>query len=125
MAPELATGTLTRAAVLAGGYAWLLATSSRAVGESLRRFTGTALTDLDDETKDTGWLIGKCENVLVVTLVLVGAYTALGIIFAAKSLVRREDTSSEDTTYYLTGTLVNFTYSLLVGLAILAGLRAV
>lgn len=79
-------------------------------------FTGKALETDSDIEEDTGWLIGRLENVLVLTLVLAGQYTALSIIFAAKSWVRREDTSSENTTYYLAGTLVNFTYSIVVGI---------
>lgn len=79
-------------------------------------FTGKALESDSDIEEDTGWLIGRLENVLVLTLVFVGEFTALSIIFAAKSWVRREDTASENTTYYLAGTLVNFTYSIAVGL---------
>lgn len=116
---------IVEVAVVIGGYIFLLATSSFVVIGSLRQFTGTQLADLAEEKQDTGWLIGKCENVLVLTLVLVEAYTALGIIFAAKSLVRREDISSEDTTYYLSGTLVNFTYSLLIGLVVVELLTVV
>lgn len=80
-------------------------------------FTGEALETEADVREDTGWLIGRLENVIVLTLVLVGEYTALSIIFAAKSWVRYEDTASEDTTYYLAGTLVNFTYSIVGGIA--------
>lgn len=79
-------------------------------------FTGRALEDDTDIEEDTGWLIGRLENVIVLTLVLAGEYTALSIIFAAKSWVRREDTAGGNTTYYLAGTLVNFTYSIVVGL---------
>lgn len=91
------------------------------VSKSLRKgvwqiFTGKALESDSDVEEDTGWLIGRLENVLVLTLVVVGEYTALSIIFAAKSWVRREDTASGNTTYYLAGTLVNFTYSIIVGL---------
>lgn len=78
-------------------------------------FTGRALEGESDVEQDTGWLVGRLENVLVLTLVLAGQYTALSIIFAAKSWVRVEDTASGNTTYYLAGTLVNFTYSILVG----------
>ena len=79
-------------------------------------FTGQAIEGEADAEEDTGWLIGRIENVLVLTLILVGAYTALSIIFAAKSWVRYEDTASSDSTYYLAGTLVNFTYSIVFGL---------
>lgn len=64
--------------------------------------------------RDVGRIIGKCENVLVVTFVVAGAFTALALVFGAKSIVRREDMQN-NSKYYLAGTLVNFTYSLLVG----------
>ncbi|SDM72864.1 hypothetical protein SAMN04487949_2420 [Halogranum gelatinilyticum] len=79
-------------------------------------FSGKALETDSDVKVDTGWLIGRLENILVMTLVVAGQYTALSIIFAAKSWVRKEDTASGNTTYYLAGTLVNFTYSIVVGL---------
>lgn len=89
------------------------------VERAMQLFTGRALEDDADVEEDTGWLIGRLENVLVLTLVLVGEYTALSIVFAAKSWVRREDTASENSTYYLAGTLTNFTYSIVAGLATL------
>lgn len=101
-----------------GGYAFLLGTSTLVVTQGLERFTGDAIPGRSDIDEDTGWLIGKLENVLVLTFTLAGAYTALSIVFAAKSIIRREDMSSENTTYYLAGTLLNFTYSVVVGLAV-------
>lgn len=71
---------------------------------------------LNKTQRDTGQIIGKCENVLVYLFIILEAYTALGLVFAAKSLVRKEDIDSDDTSYYLTGTLVNFTYSIVVAL---------
>jgi tetrahydromethanopterin S-methyltransferase subunit B len=38
-------------------------------------------------------------------------------VFAAKSIVRREDMKN-DSLFYLAGTLVNFTYSIVVGLVV-------
>lgn len=71
--------------------------------------------EIDDEQKDTGTAIGKVENILILTFMLLQAYTALGVIFAAKSIVRSEDIDTGDTSYYLTGTITNFTYSIIVG----------
>lgn len=62
---------------------------------------------------DTGKIIGRCENLLVVTLVLFNQFPALAIIFAAKGIVRQRDIA-RDANYYLGGTLVNFTWSVLV-----------
>jgi len=58
-----------------------------------------------------------CENVLTLTFVLAGAYTALAVVFAAKGIVRKDDIE-KNSLFYLAGTLVNLTYSVLVGLAV-------
>jgi hypothetical protein len=97
--------------VMLGSYALLLSSSGIVVEWAL----DAADIDAGDQQRDTGTVIGKAENVLVLTLMLVEAYTALGVIFAAKSIVRKSDMDTGDTSYYLTGTIVNFTYSVLVG----------
>lgn len=73
----------------------------------------TSESDEERQRRDTGTIIGKIENLLVVFLVLLGEYTALSVIFAGKSLVRRDNMGGEDSSYYLTGTITNFTYSLI------------
>ena len=74
----------------------------------------------DAATARSGLLIGKCENILVVTLVLLDGLTAVALIFTAKSLIRRDAVA--DTEYLLGGTLVNVTYS--IHIALLAQLVA-
>lgn len=97
----------------------LAATSGYVVRVSLRRALGPDYDEsIGSEVKDTGFVIGKAENVLVYVLIFAGAYTALALVFAAKSLVRREDITSGDTTYYLAGTMVNFTYSVVFAQAV-------
>jgi hypothetical protein len=113
---DLSGVPLQRYAGFAAAGAFLWATSGYVVRWALR-FAGT---DSDAGDADTGRAIGKVENALVLTLVLTGAYTALGLVFTAKSIVRWQDMDSENTTYYLTGSVANFTYSLLVGVAALA-----
>ena len=117
--------------VAAIGHSWLLVgvvllaylflhlTSGRVVHYAF----GVAGVTVADEDRDTGTAIGKIENVLVLTLMLLEAYTALGVIFAAKSLVRKDDIDTGDTSYYLLGTLANFTYSVVVGMVVHVGLR--
>lgn len=101
-------------ATLVAGYGLLLATSGYVVTGVLR-FAGAEVTE--DEA-DTGRAVGKVENVLILTLTLLGAYTALGLVFTAKSIVRWQDISSGNTTYYLTGSVANVTYSLVYGVAL-------
>lgn len=105
-----------RVAILLAGYTLLLATSGYVVAASLA-FAGA---DVEEETADTGRAVGKVENVLILTLTLLGAYTALGLVFTAKSIVRWQDISSGNTTYYLTGSVANVTYSLVYGVALAA-----
>lgn len=69
------------------------------------------------QDRDVGVIVGKSENVLLLTFILAEAYTALAVIFAAKGLVRREDIE-KNTLYYLAGTLTNVTYSVAVGVAV-------
>ncbi len=102
---------------VAGGL-FLLGSSTFVVIRGLETFTGEAIREDEEIDQDTGWLIGKLENVLVFVLVIFGEWTALSIVFAAKSFVRREDISSGNTTYYLAGTLLNFTYSVVVALLV-------
>jgi hypothetical protein len=62
---------------------------------------------------DAGAVIGKCENIITVTCVLLGEVTGLALIFAAKSIVRTEDIR-RNASYYLGGTLVNLVWGLVV-----------
>ena len=65
---------------------------------------------------NAGAVIGKCENLLIITLVLMGEYQGLGLVLAAKSIARIEAVK-ENASYYLGGTLVNLVWSVAVGLA--------
>ncbi len=104
-----------RVLVIIGFTLFLLGTSGKVVFGLLSRVARERDAALREEkrTLDVGFLVGKCENLLVVAFVLAGAYTALGLIFAAKAMVRRED-MRRDSLYFLAGTMINFTYSVLV-----------
>lgn len=99
-------------------YLLLLLTSGRLVFLVLSRTSDRDVIEkIEQSALDTGFVVGKCENILIPTLVVLEQYTALGLIFAAKAIVRRED-MKKNTLYYLAGTMVNFTYSLLVGVVV-------
>lgn len=99
----------------------LLATSGYATRFAFYH-AGVDTSGDSDVDVDTGATIGKIENILVLGLMLLEAYTALGVIFAAKSIVRRADMTGGDTSYYLTGTLANFTYSVIISLVLYVSL---
>jgi hypothetical protein len=67
----------------------------------------------DDKAKSdnvkAGRLIGILERMLIVILLIVGQYTAIGLVFAAKSLTRFDKISKDSkfAEYYLIGTLLS------------------
>jgi hypothetical protein len=105
-------------AVVVAGYLGLLATSGAVVTNTLD-YVPDAGGEVSTRERDVGVLVGKCENVLALTFVLAGAYTALALVFAAKGIVRKDDIE-KNTLFYLAGTLVNLTYSVLVGVLVVA-----
>jgi len=72
-------------------------------------------SDIKPEVRKVGRWIGACEHFLVVTFVLVNEYTAIGLIFAAKELVRSREIK-EKASYYLLGTLLSVSFAILFGL---------
>ncbi len=100
-------------AVVALAYVLLLATSGFVVVRSISLVPSDDVEPTERE-RDVGAIVGKCENLLTLTFILLGAYTALAVIFAAKGIIRKDDIE-KNSLYYLAGTLVNFTYSVLVG----------
>ena len=69
------------------------------------------------ERISTGLIIGKCENLIIYLMVLTGSYTALAIIFTAKTILRKEDIA-KNSMFFLAGTMINVTYSLLISLLV-------
>ena len=98
--------------------------ASPACVESARK----ALPPADEQAaaeRDTGRIVGKCENLLIILFVVAGAITGMALIFTAKAFVRQKEFHSNPR-YYLVGTLVNTTYSVTMGFvarAILLGIH--
>lgn len=90
----------------------------------------TAISEIDSpemsrERKDlerAGRWIGAMERVLALTLVLLGQYTAIGFIIAAKSILRYGDKALRKTEYVLVGTLLSFGIAVLLGIAFREGI---
>lgn len=71
-----------------------------------------------------GRAVGALERALALTLVLLGEYSAVGWIIAAKSLARfKQLEDREFAEYFLVGTLASFLLALLVGLGVRILLR--
>jgi hypothetical protein len=66
-----------------------------------------------------GRAIGILERAIVLTLVLVGQYGALGLVVAAKSLARFKNLEDREfAEYFLVGTLASLLLALAAGLAV-------
>lgn len=81
-----------------------------------------ALFYSDDESlKSAGKWIGILERIIILSLVLVNQYSAIGFLVAAKSILRfkeiNDNTENKNLVeYYLIGTLLSISITLLVGI---------
>ena len=130
--PPLITSSKRKVLIIVLAYVITLALSTRVVASFVSPPappSGTPATPEDqehatEERRHLGGIIGKCENIIIVTFILAHAETGLALIFAAKALVRRQDIE-QDPGYFLGGTLINFVWSLAVAMvarALIAGL---
>ena len=66
-----------------------------------------------------GLVIGVLERAIVLTLVLLGQFGALGLVIAAKALTRFRALDDRDfAEYVLIGTLASLLFALLIGIAV-------
>ena len=108
-----------KAIVIVAAYVITLTLSGKVVAYFVlpRKRAARPAPDPDGPRFNTSALIGKCENILTVTLVLLGQETGLALIFTAKSFVRKEEIE-RNPGFFLGGTLVNLVWGLVVaGLA--------
>lgn len=108
--------------VMAVAFALLLLTSGKVISLVLKTITKKNLAEAanDDRPPEVaeriavGNIIGKCENILILVFVILEAYTAIAIVITAKTMVRKEEIE-KNSMYFLAGTLINVSYSVLVG----------
>ena len=98
--------------VLIGYFATFFITNLLIKKIVLKGKTG-ANVDIDKKTIRDGYIIGKCENIIILSFVLAGEVTGLALIFAAKSLARQKDIN-DNAGFFLAGTMINFTASLVL-----------
>lgn len=110
-------------ALLAAGYLGGFLVGSLLLRAVLRFVKSKKQVEWWINFRDVGTWIGLCEHFLVVSFVLADEYTAIALVFAAKELVRA-DRVKDDPGYYLLGTLLNITLSILFGLALKFSLLA-
>ena len=72
------------------------------------------IDEKDEKLIRDGFIIGKCENIIILCFVLAGEITGLALVFAAKNLAR-QNKINDNAGFFLAGTMVNFTASLIIG----------
>jgi len=109
-------GYALKIAVVASGYVLV----SVICGYLIKSILGKYDRDVGNGgLEGAGMVIGIIERVLVLTFVLVNQYTAITIIFAAKSIARFNELKDRKTAeYYLIGTLISITFATIIGITI-------
>lgn len=112
--------TLTKAVILIMGYFVTFLSTSYLIKKIVLKGKKGHENDTNASLKvpgkreiREGYIIGKCENIIILSFILVGEITGLALIFAAKNLARQKDIK-ENAGFFLTGTMVNFTASLVI-----------
>lgn len=111
--PALITAPLAQVLVVLVAYLLALAGSGPVVRYFVLPRDAPPLSRPPGLRFDPSAVIGKCENFLTVTFMLMNAPEGIAIIFTAKSIVR-SDKIRENAGFYLGGTLVNLVWSLAV-----------
>ena len=62
---------------------------------------------------NAGKVIGVMERFVTLALILMGQYEAVGLLIAAKSILRYNN--NQKTEYVLVGTLLSFGFAILIG----------
>jgi hypothetical protein len=70
----------------------------------------------EKDLENAGKVIGVMERFMTLALVLSGQYTAVGLIIAAKSILRFNNQQKNE--YILVGTLLSFGFAILIGVLI-------
>ncbi len=78
------------------------------------------LTETGASLEEAGKWIGILERLLILTFLLNNQFEAIGLLIAAKALLRFRDDDLKLTEYVLIGTLLSFTMTIFVGLALKA-----
>ena len=68
---------------------------------------------------NAGALIGDIERWLILAFVLMQHYEALGLLIAAKSIIRFREKDTEKTEYVLAGTLMSIFIAVLAGMMVM------
>ena len=122
---EAMIGPWSLVAVVAAAYAFNVHGGAAIVAAVLDRHRLDEVTDgITEEERSRGRTIGILERWILLTLVILGQWGALGFVIAAKSIARFKDLDQRDfSERYLIGTLASVAVAIAGGLAVRGFLR--
>jgi hypothetical protein len=85
---------------------------------TLKHYSVNMPEEKEGERFNAGALIGNVERWLILVFVYLGRYEALGLLIAAKSIIRFSESQTNKTEYVLAGTLMSILIAVLCGLFI-------
>lgn len=107
--------------VMVLGYVIIFKPTSILIGSILKKYTPEG-TEEENGLISGGEIIGYLERILILTFTIIGNYSVIGFILAAKSIFRfgelNNSKSHKLTEYVLLGSLLSVTITSMVGLII-------
>jgi hypothetical protein len=102
---------------------WIIAISVilliRPAGIVIGMLTRSFRLDIKDQTEESlanaGTWIGVLDRLVIFLLVLIGQYEAIGLLIAAKSIIRLREGDRKMSEYVLIGTLLSVSMAILTG----------
>ena len=102
-------------AIIVAAYLFLISPAGWLIG-LLIRYVGQNAFPTDEGTKRMGFWIGCTERLIILTFVLASHYDAVGLLIAAKSILRVSDQHArKQTEYVLLGTLLSLALAVAIG----------
>ncbi len=94
------------------GYAWLIWPVGYLIKYALQKITTPAPAE---KIERGGKLIGRFERIIILTLVLLGSYEAIGFLIAAKGIIRFGEKDKITSEYVLVGTMLSYAITIITG----------
>lgn len=112
------------ALAITGAYLIVIFPAGFLIGKATQRWQNEIEPDYrNNSLASAGRYIGIFERILVLTFILTNNFAAIGLLIAAKSILRFSDKSEtgarKQTEYVLIGTLMSFAITILLGLLVM------
>ena len=101
--------------VIALGAIFLTSPVGIIIGMATKPFREKIGTQREQSLENAGTWIGVLERIIIFFLVLIGQYEAIGLLIAAKSIIRLREGEQKMSEYVLVGTLLSVSVAMLTG----------